>query len=254
MPSSDPLGKSSHRQPRQGRAGASPYKVSRDRRPADRPVRQDAAARGRPPARRQAARRDRAVRRAGALPRARAHLPAHPAGAVERARRRARRRAGRRRAGPLLAATRAARAAGRRRRHDGPLRPAAAGQPPGARPGAGQRSIAPCSRRSCGSKKIAPMLGARDRRRHRARAPVRARPAQAGAAQGRLAGRGPRRLRRRRGPPDRAGRGRLGAARLPAAGRGHVLGRRLGRGRAARAARARRWSARPRWPRPRPPR
>ena len=42
------------------------------------------------------------------------------------------------------------------------------------------------------------------RRRHRARPPVRARPAQAGAAQGRLAGRGPGRLRRRRGARDRA--------------------------------------------------
>ena len=44
-----------------------------------------------------------------------------------------------------------------------------------------------------------------------ARAPVRARPAQAGAAQGRLAGRGPRRLRRRRGAPDRARPGRAGS-------------------------------------------
>ena len=79
---------------------------NRDRRTADRPVRQDPAARGRPPARAGGAGGDRAVRRAGALPRARAHLPADPARAVERARRRPRRRAGRRRAGALLAATR----------------------------------------------------------------------------------------------------------------------------------------------------
>ena len=41
-------------------------------------------------------------------------------------------------------------------------------------------------------------------------APQRARPPQAGAAQARLAGRGPRRLRRRRGAPDRPRRGRTG--------------------------------------------
>ena len=54
------------------------------------------------------------------------------------------------------------------------------------------------------SKKVAPLVGERvDAGRDR-RAPVRARPPQAGAAQARLAGRGPRRLRRRRGAPDRA--------------------------------------------------
>ena len=42
------------------------------------------------------------------------------------------------------------------------------------------------------------------RRGHHRGPPVRARPAQAGAAQAGLAGRGPGRLRRRRGPPDRA--------------------------------------------------
>ena len=104
---------------------------------------------------------DRAVRRAGALARARAHLPGDAAGAVERPRRRARRRAGRRRAGALLPLPGAARAAGRRRRHDGPLRPAAAGQQPGARAGAAPRSTARCWRRSSASKKVAPMLGAR---------------------------------------------------------------------------------------------
>ena len=57
------------------------------------------------PTRRRGPRGHRAVRRARALARARPHLPADPARAVERARRRARRRAGRRRAGALLAAT-----------------------------------------------------------------------------------------------------------------------------------------------------
>ncbi len=56
---------------------------------------------------------------------------------------------------------------------------------------------------------------------------------QAGAAQARLAGRGPRRLRRRRGAPDRAGRGRLVAAALPARGGRGLLARRLRRRRAA---------------------
>ena len=52
-------------------------------------------------------------------------------------------------------------------------------------------------------KKIAPLLGARIDDDTGRRAPVRARPPQAGAAQDRLAGRGPGRLRRRRGAPDR---------------------------------------------------
>ena len=63
-----------------------------DRRPVDRPVRQDPAARGRPPRRARLPDGDRAVRRAGALARARPHLPADPARPVERARRRPRRR------------------------------------------------------------------------------------------------------------------------------------------------------------------
>ena len=63
-------------------------------------------------------------------------------------------------------------------------------------------------------------------------APQPARQPQAGAAQARLAGRGLRRLRRRRGPRDRARRDRLVAAHLPAGGGRLVLARRL-RGRRA---------------------
>ena len=116
------------------------------------------------------------------------------------------------------------------------------------------RWTARCWRRCCASKKIAPMLGARidDDTVHRA--PVRARPAQAGAAQARLAGRGPGRLRRRRGAPDRAARGRLDAARLPAPGRGRASGPAAPASWCCPAAPARRWSARPRWRRPRRPR
>ena len=106
---------------------------ARDRRPVDRAVRQDPAAGDRPPRRRGRPRQHRAVRRARTLPRAHPHLPDHPAGAVERAGRRARRRAGRRRAGPLVPLPGAAGAAGRRRRHHGPVRPAGAADPPRAR-------------------------------------------------------------------------------------------------------------------------
>ena len=67
------------------------------------------------------------------------------------------------------------------------------------------------------------------RRRHRRRARLRARQPQAGAAQARLARRGLRRLRRRRGPRDLARRERVAPARLPARRRGLVLARRLGR-------------------------
>ena len=63
--------------------------------------------------------------------------------------------------------------------------------------------------------------------------PSRARPPQAGAAQGRLARGGPGRLRRRGGPPDRPGGGRLAPAALPEAGRRRLLARRLRRRRAA---------------------
>ena len=67
------------------------------------------------------------------------------------------------------------------------------------------------------------------RRRHGRRPPVRARQPQAGAAQARLAGRGLRRLRRRRGPRDRARRDRVVAAHVPEGGRRVVLARRLRR-------------------------
>ena len=82
-------------------------------------------------------------------------------------------------------------------------------------------------------KRIQPLLGERIDDPTVAGAPLRARPPQAGAAQGRLAGRGPRRLRRRRGAPHRAGRGRVVAAALPAAGGRRVLARRLRRRRPA---------------------
>ena len=114
--------------------------------------------------------------------------------------------------------------------------------PRGARGGAAAQEDRPDARRP-------------DRRRHRRRAPVRARAPQAGAAQDRLAGRGPgRATSTARRTPSSWPRGRLDAARLPARG---------GRGRSGPAgpawsccpaAPARRWSARPRWPRPRPPR
>ena len=98
------------------------------------------------------------------------------------------------------------------------------------------------------------VAGCAHRRRHRRRPSEPARPPQAGAAQARLAGRGPRRLRRRRGAPDRAARGRLGAAALPARSRGRLLARRLRRRRAALRCRqdARRLPRR--WPRRRRPR
>jgi DNA excision repair protein ERCC-3 len=83
------------------------------------------------------------------------------------------------------------------------------------------------------SKKVSPMLGARLDPETVPGLPVRARAAQAGAAQGRLAGRGPRRLRRRRGARHPAGPDRLGAARLPAAGRRRLLARRQRRRRPA---------------------
>ena len=83
------------------------------------------------------------------------------------------------------------------------------------------------------SKKVAPLVGERRRPGHGRRARLRARPPQAGAAQARLAGRGPRRLRRRRGAPDRARAGRLVDAALPAGGRRRLLARRLRRRRAA---------------------
>ena len=92
------------------------------------------------------------------------------------------------------------------------------------------------------------MLGAQHRRRHHRGAPVRARPAQAGAAQARLAGRGPGRLRRRRGARDRAARGRLGAALRTSRRRSSTSGPAAPASSCCPAAPARRWSARPRWP------
>ena len=83
------------------------------------------------------------------------------------------------------------------------------------------------------AKKIAPLLGARIDDVTVAVHPSRARPPQAGAAQGRLARRGPRGVRRRRGAPHRPRHRRLVAAALPAAGRRRVLARRLRRRRPA---------------------
>ncbi len=92
------------------------------------------------------------------------------------------------------------------------------------------------------------------RRRHRDRAPQRARPPQADAAQDRLARRGPRRLRRRRGPPHRARARTAGSCattrRWPPTRSGPAAPAWW----CCRVARARRWSARPRWPRPGRPR
>ena len=196
---------------------------------------------------------DRTLRGAGALARARAHLPGHAARAVERPRRGARRRAGRRRAGALLPLPGAARAAGRRRRHHGPLRPADPGAEPGAR--ARAHHLRPGGARGGHPLQAGrPDAGRPHRRRHDRRPRLRARPPQAGAAEDRLAGRGPRRLRRRHRAPDRA--------RPDATGTCATTSRRRSRasGPAARAssscpvARARRWSARPRWPRRRRPR
>ena len=62
---------------------------------------------------------------------------------------------------------------------------------------------------------------------------LRARQPQAGAAQARLAGRGLRRVRRRRGAPDRARRDRVDAAPLPARSGRVVLARRVGGRRAS---------------------
>ena len=99
---------------------------------------------------------------------------------------------------------RPARAARRRRRDDGPLRAAAAREAPRRTASCCARTDRPVLEEVLRHKKIA----AAARRAHRRPTPSsctrqRARPPQAGAAQARLAGRGPRRLRRRRGAPDR---------------------------------------------------
>ncbi len=178
---------------------------------------------------------DRPVRRARAQPGAHPHLPADAARAVERTRRRPRRRAGRQRPADLQPLRRPARTAGRRRRDDGALRAAAPGQAPHPRAGAQQHR----PRRVRGG--AAEQEGRRDARRAARRrpgvrglgrgAPQPAREPQAGAPQARLACRGLRGLRRRRGPRDRARRGRLVAAGLPEGGCRLVLARRLrGRG------------------------
>ena len=102
-----------------------------------------------------------------------------------------------------------------------------------ARPGAGQHR--PAGARGGAARQEGRRDARRaDRRRHRGRAPVRARQPQAGAAQARLAGRGLRRLRRRRGAPDRARPRRLGrCATYQREAADVVLARRLRRRRAA---------------------
>ena len=185
-----------------GRAHADPARVIEEARSewwtADRPVRQDRAAGDRPRSGRRRPPGAGAVRRTRARPRARAHLSDHPAGAVERTRRRTRRRAGRRRADHLLAFPRAAAAARGHRRDHGPLRPAAAGQEPRPRPDPGLARSGGAGRGQA-AQEDRPHARSGHRRRHRGRASLRARPPQAGTAQGGLARRRPRRVRRRRG-------------------------------------------------------
>ncbi len=142
----------------------------------------------------------------------------------------------------------AAAAAGRHRRHHGPLRTAAVGEEPGARSHSGEPG--PCGAHEVmRHKKIAPMLGAKiddDT--------VIVHPSERGhlkqmLPQDRLAGRGPRRVRRRRGPPHRprVEEGPLAVARLPG-----VAPTRSGPAAPASwccpVAPARRWWAPPRWP------
>ena len=149
-------------------------------------------------------RADRAVRRARALARARAHLPADAAGAVERPRRRA--------TTPSRSSTSSLEYSryavphallvdvaetmaryGRLRLEKHPVH--------GLVLATTDRAVLEEVVRS---KKVQPLVGERVDPDTVVGAPVRARPPQAGAAQARLAGRGPRRLRRRRGARDRA--------------------------------------------------
>ena len=222
--------------------------------PADRPVRQDPAARDRPRARPGLPQGDRAVRRARALPRARPHLPAHPARPLERPRRRPRRRAGRRHAAELQPVRRPARPARRHRRDDGPLRPAPARQAPHPRPGAHQHR--PAGARG-GAARQEGQADARHAARRRRRWP--STPPSAATSSRRCSSSAGR---PRTSPgyvdgeahPIDARRGRLDAAALPARGRRVVLARRVRRRRAALRRRQDASSARPRWRRPRPPR
>ena len=197
-----------------------------DRRPAHRPIGQVPPPRGGPPGRRGRASRDRAVRRARAGTRARPHLPADAARTVERPGRRPRRRGGHRHTSAVQPVRRPACGAHRRRRDDGAVRPAAARQasraragPREHRPGSPHRSAAEQEDRADG----------RDahRRRHGGGARQRARQSQAGVAESRLARRGPRGLRRRRGAPHRPRSARVDAAALPGAGRAGVRRRRF---------------------------
>ena len=119
---------------------------------------------------------DRSVRRARAQSRAHPHLPAHAAGSVERAGGRPRRRAGRQRAAHLQPLRGAARAAGRRGRDDGALRPAAARQAPRPRAGAQQHRPRGLRGGASRSKKVA----GHARRAHRRRTRVAVHPSQRG--------------------------------------------------------------------------
>ena len=188
------------------------------------------------------------VRGARAVARARAHLPADPAWPVECARRRARCRRSRRRAAEVQPLRGAARAADRRRRDDGPLRPAAAHERSRARPRA-------AFGRSGGARRSAaqPEGRADDRRPARRRrgghSPERARPPQAGLAQARLAGRRPRRLRRRRGARDLPAARTVGRSGRTNSRRSRASGTAVLVLSCCRVVRARRSSALPRWPR-----
>ena len=199
---------------------------------------------------------DRAVRRAGALARARPHLPADPARAVERPRRRPRRRAGRRRAGPLLAGTRC-------RTRCWSTSPTPWTGTAGSSWSSTRRTAwcwsawtGPCWRRS-----LRQQEDRADARRSASTTtpslvhPSRARPAQAGAAQGRLAGRGPGRLRRRRGARrSRCDEDGWQLRDYQQRGGGRRSGPAAPAWSCCPAAPARRWSARRRWPRRRRPR
>ena len=77
------------------------------------------------------------------------------------------------------------------------------------------------------SRKVTPLVGARIDDDTVAVHPSERGAIKAGPAAPGMAGRGPRRVRRRRGPSDRAGPGRLAAARLPAPGCRGVLARRI---------------------------